>query len=222
MLANGMAQVLGDAGHRAERVPDGAEALLQLGEQEFDLLVLDLGLPRVSGTGVLDALERRGDDIPVLVVTARDGGADLAARLGRRVGACLRKPFALVEFEARVRMLVRTDGNDVPAVVRSGRLALEPAARRATCDGVALELSEREFALLHVLLAAPGQLATRESIAVAYAEAALGDNAIDVYVHRLRRKLEPHGLRISTVRGLGYCLHDVLGEAKGLSVHTHA
>lgn len=210
MLAEGMLQALEDAGHVAERVPDGAMALRRLDAQAYDLLVLDLGLPQVSGMEVLDALERRGDDVPVLVVTAQEGGAELASRLARRAGACLRKPFALVEFEARVRMLVRTDGRESPATVRSGRLVLEPAVRRVTCDGLAIELSEREFALLHVLVAAPGQLAAREHIAAAYAsgDAALGDNAIDVNVHRLRRKLEPHRLRISTVRGLGYCLHD--------------
>ena len=210
MLAEGMAQALGDADHVADRVSDGAKALLRLSEQAYDLLVLDLDLPQVSGTGVLDALERSGDELPVLVVTAHDCGAELAARLVRHAGAYLRKPFALVEFEARVRMLVRTDGPDASATVRSGRLVLEPAVRRVTCDGVAIELSEREFALLHVLVTAPGQLAARERIAAAYAggDAALGDNAIDVYVHRLRRKLEPHGLRVSTVRGLGYCLHD--------------
>jgi two-component system OmpR family response regulator len=214
MLAEGMAQALRDAGHVAEPVADGAKALLRLGEREYDLLVLDLDLPRIPGERVLDALARSGDDIPVLVVTAHDGCAELTARPNHRKSACLRKPFALVEFEARVRMLVRTDAPGAPETLRCGRLALEPALRRVTCDGAGVELSEREFELLRVLVTEPGHLAARERIAAAYAgrDAALGDNAIDVYVHRLRRKLEPHGWRISTVRGLGYCLHDDTGS----------
>lgn len=210
MLAEGMAQVLGEEGHAAESVADGAHALLRLADRDYDLLVLDLGLPRVSGERVLDSLERDGKELPVLVVTASEASGALASRLARRKGAILRKPFALVEFETRVRMLVRDDANAAAAPVRCGRLVLEPSLRRVTCDGAAIELSEREFELLHVLATERGQLAARSRIAAALAcgDAAIGDSAIDVYIHRLRRKLEPHGVRISTVRGIGYGLHD--------------
>jgi two-component system OmpR family response regulator len=214
MLADGMAQALRAEGHTADAVADGVQALLRLGDRDYDLLVLDLGLPQVPGERVLDALDRAGKDLPVLVVTAADPGGTLVARLAHREGAVLRKPFALVEFEARVRMLVRDD-TGAAAPVRCGRLVLEPALRRATCDGAAIELSEREFELLHVLATEPGQLAARSRIgqALAASGAAAGDGAIDVYVHRLRRKLELHGVRISTVRGIGYVLHDDAAHA---------
>jgi two-component system OmpR family response regulator len=215
MLAEGMAQALRDDGHAADTVEDGARALLKLGDGAYDLLVLDLDLPKVSGEGVLDVLEREGNDLPVLVVTARDANGTLTARLTRRNGALLPKPFALVEFEARVRMLVRSDAGAAP--VRCGRLVLEPSLRRATCDGTAIELSEREFELLHVLATERGQLAARGRIAAALAagDCPVGDGAIDVYIHRLRRKLEPFGVRISTVRGIGYGLHDGAARATG-------
>ena len=215
MLAEGMAQVLRDDGNAVDTVADGAHALLQLEGRDYDLLVLDLSLPRVSGERVLEALERDGRGLPVLVVTASDAGGALAALLARRKGALLSKPFALVEFEARVRMLVRNDARAAAAPVRCGRLLLEPSLRRATCDGVAIQLSEREFDLLHVLATERGQLAARSRIAAALAagDTAFGDGAIDVYIHRLRRKLEPHGVQISTVRGIGYGLHDAAEPA---------
>jgi DNA-binding response OmpR family regulator len=111
---------------------------------------------------------------------------------------------------------MRADGMAQDAApVRCGRLVLEPWLRRATCAGAAIELSEREFDLLHVLVTERGQLAARSRIAHALAagEAAIGDGAIDVYVHRLRRKLEPHGVRISTLRRIGYGLHDDAARA---------
>jgi DNA-binding response OmpR family regulator len=214
MLADGMTKALRDQGHTADAVADGAQALLRLGDRDYDLLVLDLGLPRVPGERVLDALDRAGNDLPVLVVTAADASGTLASRLAERNAAVLRKPFGLVEFEARVRLLVR-DETAAAAPVRCGRLTLEASLRRATCGGAALELSEREFDLLHVLVTEPGRLAARSRIgqALAASKAAAGDGAIDVYVHRLRRKLEPHGVRISTVRGIGYVLHDDAAHA---------
>jgi two-component system OmpR family response regulator len=219
MLADGMAQALRAQGHTADAVADGRQALLRLGERDYDLVVLDLGLPQVPGERVLDAFDRADNDLPVLVVTAADADGALLARLARRNGACLRKPFALVEFEARVRVLVHAVAGAPAAHLRCGRLVLEPSLHRATCDGAAIELSEREFDLLHVLVTEPGQLAARSRIAQALAagEAAVGDGAIDVYVHRLRRKLEPHGVRISTVRGVGYALHDDAARAPGRS-----
>jgi two-component system OmpR family response regulator len=206
-LADSMAHALRESGYAVDRVEDGAEALLRLGDHTYDLLVLELHLPAVPGERLLESTDSA---LPVLVVTGLDGDEQLLGRLAGRAVAALRKPFALVEFEARVRMVVRSGGGSAKGAIHCGRLTLEPAVPRALCDGAPLELSPREFELLRVFVTAPGRLASRGHLtaALASSESAIGDAALDVYIHRLRRKLEPCALRIATVRGVGYCLRD--------------
>jgi len=208
--------VLGDAifvhlkggGHAVDWVRDGAAADLALRAQAFELVVLDLGLPRLSGREVLRRMRERSSVTPVLIVTAADAIADRVAGLDAGADDYLVKPFALAELEARIRALIRRSHGHDQNVLVNGPLAFDTAARTATVSGCNVELSSRELAVLELLLMRCGRVIAKEQ----FVEHLCGwdqdvtDNAIEVYVHRLRRKLEPAGVHVQTVRGLGYCL----------------
>jgi len=208
--------VLGDAifvhlkggGHAVDWVRDGAAADLALRAQAFELVVLDLGLPRLSGREVLRRMRERSSVTPVLIVTAADAIADRVAGLDAGADDYLVKPFALAELEARIRALIRRSHGHDQNVLVNGPLAFDTAARTATVAGCNVELSSRELAVLELLLMRCGRVIAKEQ----FVEHLCGwdqdvtDNAIEVYVHRLRRKLEPAGVHVQTVRGLGYCL----------------
>jgi two-component system OmpR family response regulator len=157
---------------------------------------------------VLKRLRRRGATVPVLVLTARDA---LAARVkGLDLGAddYLTKPFDLPELEARARALIRRGQSGGSSLLTHGPLTLDTSGRRATLAGVALELSARELGVLEVLMLRSGRVVNKDQLAEQlYSwDDEVGSNAIEVYVHRLRKKLEPAGVAIRTIRGLGYLL----------------
>jgi two-component system OmpR family response regulator len=190
-------------------VTTGSDADSALAAQPFDLLILDLGLPRMSGLDVLKRLRGRESKVPVpvLILTAADSVEQRVRGLDLGADDFMAKPFALSELEARVRALVRRANGGGSSVLRLGDLIFDQAGRTATLHGQALDLSARETGLLEVLLGRVGRLVSKEQIVDHLCE--WGDevshNAIE-YMHRLRRKLEGAGLRIATVRGLGYCL----------------
>ena len=208
--------VLGDAifvhlkhgGHAVDWVRDGAAADAALRAQTFDIAVLDLGLPRQSGREVLRRMRDRASVTPVLIITAADALDDRVAQLDAGADDYLVKPFALAELEARVRALIRRSHGRDRNVVVHGPLAFDAAARTATVDGDVLDLSAREIAILELLLMRSGRVIGKEQ----FVEHLCGfdddvtANAIEVYVHRLRRKLDPVGIHVQTVRGLGYFL----------------
>jgi DNA-binding response OmpR family regulator len=211
LLGDAIAKHLGRGGHAVDWVRDGAAADSALRAQTFDLVVLDLGLPRTSGREVLKRMRDRALATPVLIITAADAIADRVAGLDAGADDYLVKPFALAELEARIRALIRRSNGRDRNVLVHGNLAFDTAARTATIDGAVVDLSSRELAVLELLLLRCGRVIAKEQ----FVEHLCGwdqdvtANAIEVYVHRLRRKLEPAGVHVQTVRGLGYYLTKV-------------
>ena len=187
-------------------VRDGAAADVALLSQAFKLVVLDLGLPRLSGRDVLSRLRGRASSTPVLIITAADAIADRVAGLDAGADDYLVKPFELAELEARVRALIRRSHGHDRNVLVHGPLAFDSVARSASVDGEALELSARELAMLELLLLRSGRVISKEQFVehLCGFDEDVTENAIEVYVHRLRRKLDPVGIHVQTVRGLGY------------------
>lgn len=209
VIADALMRALRGAGYAVDHVASGAEADTALTAQCYDLLILDLGLPHVAGIDVLRRLRARKSTAPVLILTALDGVEDRVRGLDAGADDYLTKPFALPELEARVRALTRR-GTGMPGRMVLGRLVFDQTDRWAMIDDKALELSARETALLEVLLLRAGRLVGKEQLVdhlCGWGDE-VSSNAIEVYVHRLRRKLDGSGLRIVTARGLGYCLEN--------------
>jgi two-component system, OmpR family, response regulator len=208
VLADGLLQSLRSSGYAVDHVTSGTDADLALATKTFDLLILDLGLPRMSGMDVLKRLRAKKLATPVLILTAADSIEQRVRGLDSGADDYMAKPFDLAELEARIRALVRRKMGATHSMVQHGRLGFDQVSRSVFIDEQAVELSAREVALLEILLQRSGRLVSKEQL-VEYLcewEAEVSHNAIEVYVHRLRKKLEPADLRISTVRGLGYSL----------------
>lgn len=209
LLADALCTQLRRAGFAVEHAPNGAVAEYLLTRQPFDLAVLDIGLPMLDGLTVLQRVRVARPALPVLLLTARDGLGDRVAGLNAGADDYLTKPFDFAELEARLHALVRRarlGSAGGSSQQRLGGLVMEPQARRALVNDQALELSPREWLLLELLLAHRDHVVTKEQIQQAWGQEAGGSNAIEVYVHRLRKKLEGAGVAVRTVRGLGYLL----------------
>jgi len=209
ILADALSASFTKAGFEVEVAANGAVAEYLLLRQHFDVGVLDLGLPMVDGLTVLKRVRAAKPALPMLVLTALDGLEHRVAGLNAGADDYLTKPFDFPELEARIRALLRrTRGAGGGAAQQFGRLGFDRETRRATIGGTALELSPREWMLLDLLLTQRDKVVTKDQIADSWAvdrsESAPG--SIEVYIHRLRRKLEGSGLAIRTVRGLGYLL----------------
>jgi two-component system OmpR family response regulator len=209
-LGSGLVRILQAEGYAVDLMPRGEQAVLAAERERFDLVILDVGLPGIDGFEVLRRLREGAQRMPVLVLTARDTVDDRVHGLDLGADDYMAKPFAMPELAARVRALIRrSQAQSGPRVVH-GPLALDTVARRAFLRGAPLELAAREWAVLEVLLARVERIVSKESIiqAVASWGDELSPNAIEVYVSRLRGKLEPAGIRIRTVRGFGYMLEE--------------
>lgn len=208
ILADGLIRSLRQSAYAVDHVKNGVEADTALSMQTFDLLILDLGLPRMSGLEVLRRLRARNSNLPVLILTASDSVDERVKGLDLGADDYMAKPFALNELEARVRALTRRGAGGGPTVVRHGSLSFDQVGRIAYINEQVIELSARELGLLEVLLQRIGRLVSKEQLVDHLCEwgEEVSNNAIEVYVHRLRKKIEPSGVRILTVRGLGYCL----------------
>jgi two-component system, OmpR family, response regulator len=208
ILAGAVLHDLRQAGYAVDWVKNGLEADSALEGDEFDLLILDIGLPRKSGLEVLKRLRGRDSRLPVLILTALDGVSDRVRGLDAGADDYLAKPFELAELEARVRALTRRGMAGGPTLLRHGALSYDQVGRMARINGEPLELSAREVSLLEIFLQRAGRLVSKDQLVSHMCEwgEEVSPNAIEVYVHRLRRKLEPGGVRIVTVRGLGYSL----------------
>ncbi|KIU26023.1 chemotaxis protein CheY [Sphingomonas melonis] len=207
-LARGIAAVLRAKGHALDVVEDGEGALAAARDEPYALILLDLGLPDMDGIDVLRRLRRERNRTPVMVLTARDAVGDRVAGLDNGADDYVLKPFDPDEMEARVRALLRRATGEASATVAIGALVLDPSRATATLAGRELALRRREWAVLERLAARPGKIVSKERLAaeVFGYDDPVGPNAVEVYVARLRRKLEPDGPAIRTMRGLGYLL----------------
>ncbi len=192
--------------HTSVWVRDGAAALAAARSSPFDLIVLDLGLPRVEGLDVLKALRAESRPVPVLIVTARESLTDRVHGLDAGADDYLNKPFHLDELAARMRALHRRALGQSQNLIIVGSLSLDPISVQASFQGQRVELSRREFVLLRALAERAGRAVSRESLIQALygAEGGAESNTLEVLIHSLRRKLSPTVIR--TVRGLGYLL----------------
>ncbi|MFT4268278.1 MAG: response regulator transcription factor [Xenophilus sp.] len=212
VLADGLLRTLRSSGAAVDHVASGTEAdAALLATDEFDLLILDLGLPRLHGLEVLRRLRGRGSALPVLILTAADSVEERVQGLDVGADDYMAKPFSLQELEARVRALTRRGMGATSSIIRHGPLVYDQAGRVASIDGRMVELSARELGLLEVLLQRAGRLVSKDQLVERLCEwgEEVSLNAIEVYVHRLRKKIEKGPIRIATVRGLGYCLEKI-------------
>ena len=207
-LAESLVKALMQAGFAVDHAADGEMADQLLKRETFALVVLDIGLPRLDGWEVLKRLRARGNKVPVLVLTAHGTTGDRVKGLDLGADDYLGKPFELAELEARVRALTRRGMAGGPTLLRHGALTYDQVGRTARINGDAIELSAREVSLLEIFLQRAGRLVSKDQLVGHLCEwgEEVSGNAIEVYVHRLRKKLEPGGVRIVTVRGLGYSL----------------
>jgi two-component system response regulator QseB len=205
-LSDALAQGLKAADYRVALSPDGAQALRLLDATPFDLAIIDIGLPDISGIDLVRHLREAGNRLPVLMLTARDGTEDRVAGLDAGADDYLVKPFEFSELLARLRALLRRSHGELARVLECGALRLDLGERNATLNGRRLSLARREFLLLRLLLENAGQVVTRDRLETALYGwlDPVTSNALEVHIHHLRRKLGAE--RIRTMRGVGYML----------------
>ena len=208
VLVDALRRTLRQAGYAVDWAKNGGEADAALDTNEFDLLILDITLPKLCGFEVLKRLRARNSRLPVLMLTALDSVNDRVRGLDAGADDYLAKPFQLAELAARVRALTRRGMSGSPTLIKHGQLSFDQVGRVAELAGERLELSARELSVLEMFLRRPGRLVHKDQLVEHLCEwgEEVSTNAIEVYVHRLRKKLEPGGVRISTVRGVGYRL----------------
>lgn len=209
-LARGIVGSLKAEGYAVDHFGEGEDAIEQSGCEPYSTIVLDLGLPDVDGLEVLRRMRRRGCRTPILILTARDTLSDRVNGLDQGADDYMSKPFEPAEFQARVRALVRRGQNAPDPILQFGSLVLDRSSRVATLNDRPLALRRRETAVLEALMTRAGKLMSRDRLAaeVFDHDAEVSPNALEVHVGRLRRKLQPDGPEINTVRGLGYILEN--------------
>jgi len=206
LIGDGIRAGLGQEDYSVDWFSDARSAEMALQSENYDLMVLDIGLPDRSGLEVLQWLRQRGDNLPVLLLTARDAVSDRVAGLDSGADDYLAKPFDLDELSARLRALLRRSRGRASSEIRHGDLVLDPAAHSLSQAGRSIEISPREYAVLHLLLENIGKVMSRARLEEGlYAWGAeVESNAIEVYIHHLRKKLGPALIR--TIRGVGYII----------------
>lgn len=210
-LAESVAQALRAGGWTVDLLNDGVAADLALSTEDYALAILDVGLPRLDGFQVLARLRERGKTLPVLMLTARSDVTDRVHGLNLGADDYLAKPFELTELEARVKALLRRSVAAGERQQNCGPLVYDLDARRFSLDRQPLTLTSREQGVLEALITRPGRVMSKDQLAaqVFGLDEDASVDAIEIYVHRLRKKLEGSAVRIVTFRGLGYLLESV-------------
>ena len=219
LLGDALQAGLRQAGHAVNWARDGVGADTALMAEDYAAMVLDLGLPRMDGLEVLQRLRRKKNSLPVLILTARDTVNDRIRGLDAGADDYLVKPFDLGELNARLRALLRRAGGQSTPLLAAAGLTLDPATRQVELQGKPIELSAKEYALLHALMQQPGRALSRaqlEQHLYAWGEE-IGSNAVEVYIHHLRRKLGAEAIR--TLRGIGYVVPNVRRIDSGTPDH---
>ncbi|MQA73908.1 MAG: response regulator [Solirubrobacterales bacterium] len=199
---------LGSRGYATKVCVDGGSAVAIASDNDFDLLILDLGLPDIDGLSVLREIRRRGERLPVIILTARDDTGDKVEGLDAGASDYITKPFKLDELLARVRVQLRDERGGEPTVFEVGGITLDVRTRKAMAAGEVADLTAREFTMLETFMRHPGQVLSREQL-LAHVwgyDYDPGSNVVDVYVGYLRRKLGEDA--IETVRGMGYRMRE--------------
>ena len=220
VLTDGLTHTLGDNGYSVSAATTGRYALQLLDAQDFDLIVLDLGLPDIDGLELLRKIRHRKLPVPIIILTARDGVNDRIQGIEQGADDYLTKPFELRELEARINALIRRCYGGFNNNIVIGRLILDTYQHQVIVEDQPLILSAREYGLLEMLLLQAGKVVCKDRIAQRLAGDgdALTDNAVEIYIHRLRKRIEPYGAVIRTVRGLGYLLESKGKEANVASL----
>ena len=211
VLGDALNQSLINAGYAVDWARDGAYADLALHDHVYDAAVLDLGLPKMDGMAVLQRLRQRKTAIPVLIISAREGLDDRIKALDLGADDYLTKPFKLLELEARLRALIRRSNNNNSNLVNVGVLTLNMAERMISGNGKVIAFSKREFGVLELLMLRKGRVVSKEALIenLYNLSEEIGSNAIEVYIYRVRKKLEPYNILINNISGLGYLLEDL-------------
>ncbi|MBE2260804.1 MAG: response regulator transcription factor [Candidatus Accumulibacter sp.] len=215
IIADGLCRSLRKAGYAVDCAANGVDADTALMTNVYDLVILDLGLPKLPGLDVLRRLRARKATTPVLILTALDGIDDRVKGLDLGADDYMAKPFELPELEARVRALSRRSSGTA-RLIECGSLTFDQTDRCALVNGQMLDLSARELGLLEILLSRTKRLVSKDQLVdhlCGWGEE-VSHNAIEVYIHRLRKKLEATGVNITTVRGLGYYLEKPAEETR--------
>jgi two-component system OmpR family response regulator len=204
MIGYVVQQALRDASYAVDWVIDGQAALTTLTLLKYDMMLLDLGLPKMDGMAILRAVRARADDVPVLVLTARDAIDDRVAALDGGADDYLVKPFAMSELLARMRAVTRRKASAVGPILSNGVVALDPVTHEASIGGTAQRLTAREFSLLQALLLRPGAILSRAELEhrIYGWNEEVESNAVEFLIHALRKKLG--SATIKNVRGVGW------------------
>ena len=208
LLADGLARALRQSGYVVNWARDGIEADVCLAERSPDLAILDLGLPGMGGSEVLRRLRERGQQIPALIITAREAVNERVRLLDLGADDYLVKPISIDELEARIRALIRRGTAVSESLVQLGRLRLDMSGKRAWIDSSSVDLTAKEWEVLEYLALRANKIVSKEQFmdSLCSMDHAITPNAVEKYISRLRIKLAPSGTTIRTVRGLGYYL----------------
>ncbi len=207
-LSDGLTRTLRHSGHKIDRAKNGLDAEAAVFSNAYDLVILDIGLPQMDGLTVLKNLRKEGKSLPVLILTARDTPEDRIHGLDQGANDYLCKPFNVGELEARIRALLRKDKWANQTTISVGTLSLDTLANRFSIGNQPIDLSAREYLVLELMIQRRGRVVFKNDLIehLSSLERDMSSNAVDIVIHRLRKKIEHSGCSIQTVKGLGFII----------------